>query len=73
MHTVYIERQEHNSTIFNNEKYQQFPCDMLGMTIENLNWELNILVLLDNGCIVSGMPKSYYDQYGILHNCQKGT
>ena len=37
-------------TMFNNEKYQQFPYDTSGMTFANFAGELNIPVFLDN-CI----------------------
>ena len=71
IHTLCIAGHENNSTTFNGEPYQQFPCDILGMTITNFVAELKIPVFLDNGITVSIMPKIYYDQHEILHKCHK--
>ena len=71
IHAIYIEGQEHNFTIFNNEKYQHFLYDMTCMTVSNFSGELNIQIFLDNGCMLSVMSKSYCDQHEIVHKCQK--
>ena len=57
--------------MYNGEIYKQFPYDTSDKKIMNSVKELNIQVLLENGCMVSIMPQSYYDKHKILHKYQE--
>ena len=50
MHAIYIAGHENISSTFNGETYEQFPYDMLGMTITNAAEEFNIQVFSDDHC-----------------------
>ena len=67
IHALYIEGHKHNSALYNGESYQKVPHDKAGLTITIFVGELNITVFWGNGCTVSVMPKSYFDQLTVFH------
>ena len=51
------------------EVFHQFLYYERGLNIAHFSGDLNIPVLLDNGCTSSIMPKHFYKMHEILHKC----
>ena len=56
-HAIYIVGYKTHFTTFNGETYQQFPYDMLGITITTFTGKVNIPLFSENGCTVPILQK----------------
>ena len=60
-------RASNTATMFNGKVFQQFQCDLRGLTIANHVGKLNIPILLDNGCAFPISTKQFSHSNDILH------
>ena len=63
IHSIYMTGYEYNATIFSGEFFQQLQNDIRGLTIATFAAELNISVVLNNGCTFSIMLKQFHNKH----------